>query len=111
VIDLFMLGGNNSDNGYAGHGVSEILLILQSVLLKDILLVFLRNRNITGVWRSLVSVLDWGSRGREFKSPHSDKIIKGLRRKNFVTLFYLHTICIQILTNILHSTFCFNQTY
>ena len=25
-----------------------------------------------GVWRSLVSVIDWGSRGREFKSPHSD---------------------------------------
>jgi hypothetical protein len=26
------------------------------------------------VWRSLVSVLDWGSRGREFKSHHSDGI-------------------------------------
>ena len=28
----------------------------------------------SGVWRSLVSVLDWGSRGREFKSHHSDGI-------------------------------------
>jgi hypothetical protein len=27
-----------------------------------------------GVWRSLVSALDWGSRGREFESPHSDKM-------------------------------------
>ena len=31
---------------------------------------------IFGVWRSLVSVLDWGSRGREFKSHHSDKAKK-----------------------------------
>ena len=26
-----------------------------------------------GTWRSPVSALDWGSRGREFKSPRSDK--------------------------------------
>ena len=26
-----------------------------------------------GLWRSLVSALDWGSRGREFKSPQPDK--------------------------------------
>src|SRR5471030_1815931 len=25
-----------------------------------------------GLWRSLVSALDWGSRGREFKSPQPD---------------------------------------
>jgi hypothetical protein len=25
------------------------------------------------VWRSWFSVLDWGSRGREFESRHSDK--------------------------------------
>ena len=25
-----------------------------------------------GTWRSLVSALDWGSRGREFKSPRPD---------------------------------------
>ena len=25
-----------------------------------------------GLWRSLVSALDWGSRGREFKSPRPD---------------------------------------
>ena len=27
---------------------------------------------IHGLWRSLVSALDWGSRGREFKSPQPD---------------------------------------
>ena len=26
----------------------------------------------SGLWRSLVSALDWGSRGREFKSPQPD---------------------------------------
>ena len=26
-----------------------------------------------GLWRSLVSALDWGSRGREFKSPQPDE--------------------------------------
>ena len=26
-----------------------------------------------GPWRSLVSALDWGSRGREFKSPRPDE--------------------------------------
>lgn len=26
-----------------------------------------------GLWRSLVSALDWGSRGREFKSPQPDQ--------------------------------------
>ena len=30
-----------------------------------------------GLWRSLVSALDWGSRGREFKSPQPDNIIAG----------------------------------
>src|SRR5437870_6177692 len=32
-----------------------------------------------GPWRSLVSALDWGSRGREFKSPRPDRIEKGGR--------------------------------
>jgi hypothetical protein len=27
-----------------------------------------------GLWRSLVSALDWGSRGREFKSPQPDAL-------------------------------------
>src|SRR5581483_6518871 len=27
---------------------------------------------VHGLWRSLVSALDWGSRGREFKSPQPD---------------------------------------
>lgn len=29
-----------------------------------------------GVWPSLVRVLDWGSRGREFESLHSDQMIR-----------------------------------
>src|SRR5437870_10994123 len=33
-----------------------------------------------GLWRSLVSALDWGSRGREFKSPQPDKEGAGQRR-------------------------------
>src|SRR5438270_4552279 len=36
-----------------------------------------------GLWRSLVSALDWGSRGREFKSPQPDSKVagqKGFRR-------------------------------
>lgn len=28
--------------------------------------------NIFGMWRSQVSVLVWGTRGREFESPHPD---------------------------------------
>jgi hypothetical protein len=28
----------------------------------------------SGLWRSLVSALDWGSRGREFKSPQPDAV-------------------------------------
>src|ERR671924_1530303 len=28
-----------------------------------------------GPWRSLVSALDWGSRGREFKSPRPDEYV------------------------------------
>ncbi len=28
-----------------------------------------------GVWRSLVSVLPWGGRGRGFKSRHSDHFL------------------------------------
>ncbi len=27
-----------------------------------------------GLWRSLVSALDWGSRGREFESPQPDEV-------------------------------------
>ena len=27
-----------------------------------------------GLWRSLVSALVWGTRGREFESPHPDRI-------------------------------------
>ncbi len=34
---------------------------------------FLSLQSDFGVWRSPVSVLDWGSRGREFKSRHPDK--------------------------------------
>ena len=30
-----------------------------------------------GLWRSLVSALDWGSRGREFKSPQPDVVSAG----------------------------------
>jgi len=30
-----------------------------------------------GPWRSLVSALDWGSRGREFKSPRPDRKPRG----------------------------------
>ncbi len=31
-----------------------------------------------GTWRSLVSALDWGSRGREFKSPRPDEAPRNL---------------------------------
>src|SRR2546423_10436388 len=34
-----------------------------------------------GLWRSLVSALDWGSRGREFKSPQPDG--KGAGQKGY----------------------------
>ncbi len=34
-----------------------------------------------GLWRSLVSALDWGSRGREFKSPQPDHKCPGQRRE------------------------------
>ncbi len=30
-------------------------------------------RGKAGMWRSLVSALDWGSRGRRFKSGHPDQ--------------------------------------
>jgi hypothetical protein len=34
-----------------------------------------------GLWRSLVSALDWGSRGREFKSPQPDSSHQGERQR------------------------------
>jgi hypothetical protein len=34
-----------------------------------------------GLWRSLVSALDWGSRGREFKSLQPDHVGAGQRRE------------------------------
>lgn len=41
-----------------------------------------------GVWRSLVSVLDWGSRGRRFKSFHSDSKQQKVIILEMVTFFY-----------------------
>ena len=32
---------------------------------------------VPGLWRSLVSALDWGSRGREFESPQPDTVTRG----------------------------------
>jgi hypothetical protein len=34
--------------------------------------ILLPGRTARGLWRSLVSALDWGSRGRGFKSPQPD---------------------------------------
>ena len=38
---------------------------------------FRRRLTGNGLWRSLVSALDWGSRGREFKSRQPDHFIAG----------------------------------